>query len=169
MLCAWEILKIWVEYHKSFLFYFSSLIFTLKKLLKFMESPRHVRYMRKQLRCLQRKMHGKCVWGLLRWRQNLVKLIELEQSMPIVARCVTQGYVTLLFLVHLWWFKGEEDCWVPEICFSVEFAVWNIKYLLRWNFIYVYKFIDMISEKLLKIASNFLIPIQLCVMSQFIY
>jgi len=59
-----------------------------------MESPRHGRFMRRLLRCLQRKMHKKCVWGLLRWRQSSAKLTGREPSMPIVARCVIQGYVT---------------------------------------------------------------------------
>lgn len=141
--------------HENFLLFFSSLIFILRKLQKFMESPKHGRYMKRQLRYLQRKIHEKCAWGLLRWRQNLVKSTEPERSTPIAARCVIPGYVTVwsVLFSHLWWLKGEDDyCWVPEICFSVEFTVWNIKYVLRWHFVSVCECKYMISEELLNIT-----------------
>lgn len=49
-------------------------------------------------------MQETCVYGLLTWRVNLVRLIVVEQSTPTAPRSVTQGYVNsplLVICLHL--------------------------------------------------------------------
>ena len=61
----------------------------------------------------------------LRFAEMETKLGEIDRARAIYAHCsqmcdprVCNLYSVLS--VHLWWWKGEDDCWVPEVCFSVE-------------------------------------------------